>query len=124
MKYALQLIRQSETASAFRCWNEQGQHIEVAVRHSTLEMNRRVAEHWRDYANDDLLHEIRMQLGIDPVSTDLIIKHLSEAHTERAIQTVTALIKWLPANQRAVIQATATRRLLEVQGLTEDELCA
>jgi|GEM_PF-5989370 len=124
MKYALQLLRQSGTASLFRCWNQQGQQIEVAVRHSTLEMNRSIGENWRSYTNDELLSEIKLQIGIDPVSTDLIVKHLNESHNEKAVQTVAALIQWLPANLQAPIQTIANRRLLEVQGLTADELCA
>lgn len=124
MKYALQLLRQSGTASLFRCWNQLGQQLEVVVRHSTLEMNRRGGDNWRSYTNDELLSEIKLQLGIDPVSTDLIMKHLNESHTEQAVQTIAALIKWLPANQQPAIQTIANRRLLEAQGLTDDELCA
>lgn len=124
MKYILVLLRQSGTASLFRCWNQLGQQIEVVVRHSTLEMNRRVDDNWRSYTNDDLLSEIKLQLGVDPVSTDLIMKELNGGRSERAVQTISALIKWLPANQQPAIQAVANRLLLEAQGLTEDELCA
>lgn len=124
MRHALLLLRQSGTASLFRCWNQQGQQLEVVVRHETLEMNRRVGDNWRSYTNDELLSEIKLQLGIDPVSTDLIMKHLNESHSERTIQTIAALIQWLPANQQPPIQAVANRLLLEAQGLTEDELCA
>lgn len=52
------------------------------------------------------------------------MKHLNGVRTEQAVQTIAALIKWLPANQQPAIKTIANRRLLEVQGLTEDELCA
>ncbi len=124
MKYILVLLRQSSTASHIRAYNQRGESIEVAVRHSTLEMNWRVGENWRDYSNDDLVAEIKLLLGKSPVSTNLIINRLANSHTELAVKAVVALIQWLSTNQQTAIQAIANRRLLEVQGLTDDELCA
>lgn len=124
MKYILQRLRQSSTASLIRVHNQGGAFIEVAVRHETLEMNRRVGENWRDYSNDELLAEIKLLLGKSPVSTNLIINRLANSHTELAVHAVAALIQWLPANQQTAIHVISNRRLLEVQGLTDDELCA
>lgn len=97
MKYILQRLRQSSTASHIRVHNQRGQCIEVAVRHATLEMNWRVGENWRDYSNDELLTEIKLLLGMSPVSTNLIINRLANSHTELAVHAVAALIQWLPA---------------------------
>jgi hypothetical protein len=67
---------------------------------------------------------IQQTIGLAPVTTHHIIKMLSRCKHPAAVATIQKLVDQLPVTQQAALNAIAQRRLLEVSGMTIEELSA
>jgi hypothetical protein len=119
MKNIIKVLAVKPTYTAINVTTQTNKSFDLAINPSTLEMKVRVHDKWRDYANDELLSEIKLVLGLSPVSVSQVLLSISRARNLDAIKSVGKLIQHLPESQRHVCHLAAQRRSLELQGLVE-----
>lgn len=119
MKNIIKVLAVKPTYTAINVTTQTNKSFDLAINVTTLEMKVRVSDKWRDYANDDLVQEIKLVLGLSPVSVSQVLLSISRARNLDAIKSVGKLIQHLPESQRHVCHLAAQRRSLELQGLVE-----
>lgn len=119
MKNIIKVLAVKPTYTAINVTTQTNKSFDLAINVTTLEMKVRVSDKWRDYANDDLVQEIKRVLGLSPVSVSQVLLSISRARNLDALKSVGQLIQYLPENQRHVCHLAGRRRSLELQGLVE-----
>lgn len=125
MNLALQLTQQTNSCSVFNVTDVgDQQQILVACCRTTGRLKQRAFGEWVDLDNATLQTLIQQIIGLAPVTTHHIINMLSQCNHPAAVATIQKLVDQLPITQQAALNAIAQRRLLEVSGMTIEELSA
>lgn len=125
MNLVLQLTQQTESCAVFSVTDlGEQQHIIVACCRKTGQLKQRAFGEWVDLDNPQLQTLIQQTIGLAPVTTHHIINMLSQCNHPAVVATIQKLVDQLPVAQQAALNAIAQRRLLEVSGMTFEELSA